>query len=143
MIKLPLVFLVPLIFSADIHAEDKAQIGSSTNQVSAHILDIHKGYPAEGVTVDLYKSMDAMHTNWEKVETHQTNSNGYIGNFLPKMNRDGVYKLVFHTGDYQKKQGVLSMYPYIEVAINVRGSKHYHIPLLLSGNGFSPMVLTR
>ena len=147
--KWSLLLSLSLFFSTYIQAENKVQTKSiqqsQTYQISAHVLDIHRGFPAENIIVDLYKSMNDMHTSWTKLDTKRTNINGYIGNFLPKTNKssDGVYKFVFHSGDYQYRQGVVSMYPYIEVAFKIENNKHYHIPLLLSGNGFSPMVLTR
>jgi 5-hydroxyisourate hydrolase len=50
----------------------------------------------------------------------------------------GVYRLIFETGDYFRRQDVVSMYPEVSIAFRVQEEEaSYHIPLLLAPNGFT------
>ena len=50
----------------------------------------------------------------------------------------GVYRLVFDTASYFDGLGVDGLYPVVEVTFQVRdGESHFHIPLLLSANGYT------
>lgn len=109
-------------------------------QLTSHVLDINSGIPAANVKIELKKwQADG---SWKLLDTKYTNDNGRIPNFLPKTNgndnaNDGTYKLVFHTADYYGKLNVPTFYPYVEVAFNIKGGKHYHVPITLSPFGYS------
>ena len=50
----------------------------------------------------------------------------------------GVYRLIFDTGNYFARQKIDALYPVVEVTFQVReGESHFHIPLLLSPNGYT------
>jgi 5-hydroxyisourate hydrolase len=50
----------------------------------------------------------------------------------------GCYRLVFNTDAYFATQKVPSLYPVVEITFDVRsGESHFHIPLLLSPNGYT------
>ena len=50
----------------------------------------------------------------------------------------GVYRLVFDTASYFDGLRGDSLYPVVEVTFQVRdGESHFHIPLLLSANGYT------
>ncbi len=52
--------------------------------------------------------------------------------------RLGFYRLVFDTHSYFAEKKVASLYPVVEVTFQVRdGESHFHIPLLLSPNGYT------
>lgn len=108
---------------------------NATYQLSTHILDINRGVPASGVTIELYSQQKG---EWVKIDEGRTDSNGRIGNFLPYTEaNDGIYKLKFLVAPYFEVQQLSSIYPYVEVVFRVTGNGHYHIPLTLSANGYS------
>jgi 5-hydroxyisourate hydrolase len=46
--------------------------------------------------------------------------------------------LLFDTGSYHATQNIEAFYPVIEINFQVRtGESHFHIPLLLSPNGYT------
>jgi len=49
----------------------------------------------------------------------------------------GVYRLVFDTGAYLRSQHRASIYPEVAVTFTCAGDAHYHLPLLLSDNGYT------
>lgn len=108
-------------------------------QLSTHILDINKGLPASNVEIILYK-YNTKENNWLELAKNKTDKNGRINNFLPlqeKENNMGRYKLKFEVDSYYKSQSVQSIYPYIEIIFDIQDNNHYHIPLAISGNGYS------
>ncbi|MEO6894256.1 MAG: hydroxyisourate hydrolase, partial [Ginsengibacter sp.] len=77
-------------------------VSAQTNsyQLSTHILDIGKGLPAPGVTVELEK-LNEQNNSWSLVDSKITDTSGRIGNFLKKdKNNEGIYKLVFKVAPY-------------------------------------------
>lgn len=109
-------------------------------QLTSHVLDINSGIPAANVKIELKKWQAG--GSWKLLDTKYTNDNGRIPDFLPKTDgndnaNDGTYKLVFHTADYYGKLNVPTFYPYVEVAFNIKGGKHYHVPITLSPFGYS------
>lgn len=114
-----------------------AQTPKESFQLSTHILDVQKGSPASGVVIVLYKQ-NSSDDSWIKIDEGITDRNGRIADFLShKNNNEGIYKLRFETASYFKKQNETSIYPFIEVVFQIRGSGHYHIPLTVSANGYS------
>ena len=109
---------------------------SENYQLSTHILDVNLGRPASGVPIVLFRLAEDGIT-WNKVDAGITDQNGRIGNFLPaNRTNDGIYKLKFETRDYFRKQNRESIYPFVEVVFEIRGSNHYHIPITMSANGY-------
>ncbi len=50
----------------------------------------------------------------------------------------GVYRLGFETATYFAARKVDGLYPLVEITFQVReGEEHFHIPLLLSPNGYT------
>ena len=75
---------------------------------------------------------------WSAVAEKVTDSNGRISDFLSAESaNEGIYKLTFLTAAYFKKQKIESFYPFIEVVFEIKGSKHYHVPITLSAYGYS------
>jgi 5-hydroxyisourate hydrolase len=51
---------------------------------------------------------------------------------------EGLYRLVFDTGSYYAAQSVSGLYPVVEITFQIRkGEFQFHIPLLLSPNGYT------
>ena len=106
-------------------------------QLSSHILDISKGAPAVDVPIRLEK-MDPAGKSWLVVDQKITDKNGRVGDFLPEgKSNTGIYKLVFLTSDYFKKQQVESFYPFVEIVFEINDNSHYHVPITLSAFGYS------
>ncbi len=104
--------------------------------ISTHILDTALGRPAAGVPVSLTRHEAG---SWVKLAHETTDSDGRCKNLLGNTNLTPcVYRIRFETGAYFERIGVEGLYPYVEVAFHVHaGQRHYHIPLLLTANGYS------
>jgi 5-hydroxyisourate hydrolase len=51
---------------------------------------------------------------------------------------EGLYRLVFDTATYYGAQNVSGLYPVVEITFEVRkGESQFHVPLLLSPNGYT------
>lgn len=109
----------------------------SNYQLSSHILDISKGIPAVGVTIRLEK-YNENNKSWVLIEEKITDKNGRISDFLNAESVNlGIYKFVYLTNDYFKKNNMESFYPFIEVVFQIKDDKHYHVPITLSAFGYS------
>jgi 5-hydroxyisourate hydrolase len=105
--------------------------------ISTHILDTECGRPAEGVPVSLARQ-EGM--EWRVVHSDKTDADGRCRQLLPPgvVLEIGLYRVRFDTAVYYEAQRVAGLYPYVEIAFEVRDSEQqYHIPLLLTANGFT------
>jgi 5-hydroxyisourate hydrolase len=107
-------------------------------RISTHILDIVLGKPAGNVPVQLEKQDAA--GDWRLVNSAATDLNGRC----PQLLQEGedlsaaVYRLIFDTGSYYRPQRIEALYPGVEITFQAReGETHFHIPLLLSPNGYT------
>ena len=107
------------------------------NRISTHILDVNRGKPAIDVPVQLEKREAPGH--WRPLHSERTDQDGRCTQMLPAEElAPGIYRLVFDTASYFDSLGVQSLYPVVEVTFHVlEGESHFHIPLLLSANGFT------
>ena len=104
-------------------------------RISTHVLDIAKGAPAAGITVELH-SADAL------IHSCSTNCDGRTDAPLLASDRipAGPYDIVFHVGDYLRAErpGEKPFYDRIAIRFVVSdGTGHYHVPLLLAAHGYS------
>ena len=105
--------------------------------ISTHILDTACGRPAESVPVSLARQEGA---TWRVLHSDKTDADGRCRQLLPAgaTLELGLYRVRFETASYYQAQRVAGLYPYVEIAFVVRDSQqHYHIPLLLTANGFT------
>lgn len=112
---------------------------NSPYQLSAHILDINLGKPANDVKIALFKQQpDA---SWQLVAERITDANGRVKDFLPLTagtDNRGIYKIRYYTKPYFEAQGTSTFYPYIEVVFEVSDAQaHYYVPITLSPFGYS------
>jgi 5-hydroxyisourate hydrolase len=108
------------------------------NRISTHILDLVSGKPATAVPVRLEKQTSA--GDWRLLTSSGTDDSGRCPQLLPEGEdlSAGVYRLIFDTGTYFARQKIDALYPVVEVTFQAReGESHFHIPLLLSPNGYS------
>jgi 5-hydroxyisourate hydrolase len=126
------LFTVALILFTSIIFAQKANY-----QLSSHILDVSKGVPVSGVNIKLEKYNEQNKT-WNLVDEKITDANGRITDFLNSDKSNiGIYKLIYFTNDYFKKNNVESFYPFIEVVFQIKDQNHYHVPITLSAFGYA------
>ena len=108
------------------------------NGISTHILDIAVGKPAKDVSVRLEKQNTS--ADWRLLTSARTDQDGRCAQLLPEGEdlSAGIYRLSFDTGSYYALQKIDALYPVVEVTFLARdGESHFHIPLLLSPNGYT------
>jgi len=106
-------------------------------KVSTHVLDVNRGKPASDLPVRLERQAES--GDWQPLQSARTDQDGRCGQMLPDGELiAGVYRLVFDTASYFDTQKIDGLYPEVEVTFNVReGESQFHIPLLLSANGYT------
>jgi len=108
------------------------------NVISTHVLDTARGKPASGIPVRLQRESGG--GNWQLIGSGQTNEDGRCAQLLPEPAAlsAGTYRLVFDTAKYFALNKIDGLYPLVEIAFSVRdGESHFHVPLLLSPNGYT------
>jgi 5-hydroxyisourate hydrolase len=106
--------------------------------ISTHILDLVHGRPAAAVPVRLEKQNGS--GTWLLLASSQTDQDGRCAQLLPQDDNlsAGVYRLSFETGNYFAQLKSPTLYPVVEVTFQAQeGESHFHIPLLLSPNGYT------
>ncbi|MBC7794943.1 MAG: hydroxyisourate hydrolase [Clostridia bacterium] len=100
--------------------------------ISTHILDVARGKPAVGVPVRLYDRADIV------IGEGTTDTDGRVKGLLVEGLKAGRYRVHFETSAYFATQGIAGLYPYVDIVFTAApGEAHYHIPLLLTANGYS------
>lgn len=102
-------------------------------RISTHVLDIAKGRPAAGVTIELFFGLVPR-------GRAQTNSDGRTDQPLVDTAtlEPGGYDLVFHVGNYLRSNDEEAFFERITVSFVVNdGAANYHVPLLLAPHGYS------
>lgn len=105
--------------------------------ISTHILDTAAGRPAAGVAVELDRDVDG---EWQTLNAVATDGDGRVRELLPEgcSLEPGAYCIRFATSVYYEREGLRGLYPLVEITFTVREDEpHYHIPLLLTANGYS------
>lgn len=104
--------------------------------ITTHILDTHLGKPASAVSVALYRLEGS---DYQKIASGETNEDGRITDWMSETQRkSGTYRVVFEIQAYFDRQDIRCLYPSITIDFNLdHEDEHYHIPLLVSANGYS------
>lgn len=105
--------------------------------LSTHVLDTAMGKPAHGVDITLERQSG---NDWSRVGGGVTNDDGRVKDLLAagESMTAGVYRLRFAVESYFQSTERESFYPYADVVFRIAdGEEHYHVPLLISGWGFS------
>lgn len=114
-----------------------------SGRLTTHVLDLSRGVPATGITVELWKHVDG--TSKLLCEAI-TNSDGRLD--APLLQGDemaaGCYELLFRVGDYYRGVAEISesTVPFFLEQIPIRfhignAQEHYHVPLLVAPGGYS------
>ncbi|MBK0098872.1 hydroxyisourate hydrolase [Erwinia sp. S63] len=107
------------------------------NPLSVHVLNLQTGVPTAGIEVELDRKQGE---EWIRLSQGTTDGQGRITALYPSDQKaqTGVYRVIFKTGDFYKKNAQPTFFPEIPVMFSVTSTdQHYHIPLLLSQYGYS------
>ena len=105
--------------------------------ISTHILDTALGRPAADVPVTLAFMANG---SWSLINEAVTDADGRCKHLLPPTQtlQTGIYRVHFETATYFKRSRLEGLYPYVEIVFTVSDKEqHYHIPLLLTANGYT------
>jgi 5-hydroxyisourate hydrolase len=101
--------------------------------ITTHVLDVVLGKPGSGIRVTLDRRENE---GWARLNESLTDSDGRCRSLAPDA-EPGTYRLNFATGQYLADRGRSTIYPEISIAFVFGGEAHYHLPLLLSDNGYT------
>jgi len=105
--------------------------------ISTHVLDTATGRPAVGMGVELELDQDG---EWLTLNAAHTDADGRVRFLLPEgeIMVPGVYCARFATASWFSAHGIKGLYPIVEITFTVEaGQAHYHVPLLLTANGYT------
>jgi 5-hydroxyisourate hydrolase len=105
--------------------------------ISTHILDTALGRPAADVPVSLAQWQGS---EWSLLNSTTTDADGRAKHLLPaeKALEAGLYRARFETAAYYEAQGLVGLYPYVDIVFEVKSAdQHYHVPLLLAANSYT------
>jgi 5-hydroxyisourate hydrolase len=104
--------------------------------LSTHILDTHLGRPAADVRLLLAELRDGI---WTELAGGTTDADGRCKTLLGDHPLEATtYELTFMTEPYFQAKKIVSLYPYVKITFTVTDpTQHYHIPLLLTANGYT------
>jgi 5-hydroxyisourate hydrolase len=104
------------------------------SSLSTHVLDTSLGLPAAGVPVTVEQEANG---EWHAIASHTTDNDGRVKQLAASLGA-GTYRISFATQVYFEAQNIAGLYPRVQITFLVRDqAAHYHIPLLLSANGYS------
>lgn len=103
--------------------------------ITTHVLDTARGKPAAGLPVKL-----ELHdgSQWTTIGQGVTNQDGRVADLLAPGSkvRQGTYRITFDLQGYYV--GQKTFYPFASIVFEVDDSNgNYHVPLLISGYGYS------
>ena len=102
------------------------------NALTTHVLDVSRGCPARGMTIELWSTEPS-----RKIKSVKTNDDGRVD--APLLSGSemfaGTYELIFCVGDYFGEKKFLDRIP-VRFSIADAGAK-YHVPLLVSPWSYS------
>ena len=105
-------------------------------RLSTHILDTALGLPAADVSISLSKLEGA---EWREIGKGATDADGRCKTLLGNgALESATYRLRFATSEYFAVKQLVGLYPFVDIVFTVTDpEQHYHIPLLLTANGYS------
>jgi 2-oxo-4-hydroxy-4-carboxy-5-ureidoimidazoline decarboxylase len=124
------------IMQLRLHKWLNAREDRGTMSISTHILDTATGTPAAEVPLSLARWQN---NDWELLQAAATDADGRCRQLLADERFEpGIYRVRFDTAAYYEAKGLEGLYPYVDVVFEVRpGQAQYHIPLLLTANGYT------
>lgn len=121
--------------------------------ITTHVLDMVLGKPAAGISVRLERlegggwieaekgqvpaeRVEDAPGEWTEQARSVTDADGRCRDLAADAS-PGVYRLIFETATYLARHGRTSIYPHISITFSCGRDSHYHLPLLLSDNGYT------
>ena len=107
-------------------------------RLTPHVVDIARGRPAAGVTLELARLDE--NGGRRVLKTVRTNDDGRTGEPLLQEERfeSGVYEITFYVGEYFGEGSDPPFLDRVPVRFGISDSNaHYHIPLLASPWSYS------
>lgn len=100
--------------------------------ITTHILDLHRGQPAAGVSVELY-------CGGEAIATAETDGDGRIAHWNNSFElAPEQWTLVFKLQSWFRQQERDCFFPRATLDFTISDcERHYHIPLLLNEYGYT------
>lgn len=104
--------------------------------LSTHILDTALGRPAAGVSLELAKLERNV---WAEIGVGVSDDDGRCRTLLGQHSLEAAtYRIRFATAQYFAAQNFAGLYPFVDIVFTIPDpAQHYHIPLLLSPNGYT------
>lgn len=103
--------------------------------ITTHVLDTSIGKPAANIPVVLEFNDGGV---WKKIGEGSTDKDGRAKELMAGKNLSkGSHRITFELKKYFSDQNRKSFYPHVTIYFDVDSIEHYHVPLLLSGFGFS------
>lgn len=104
--------------------------------LSTHILDTALGRPAAGVDLELAQLRGR---DWADIGEGMTDADGRCRTLLGSRPLEAsTYRIRFATSAYFAAQRLTCLYPYVDIVFTITNpNQHYHIPLLLTANGYT------
>ncbi|XP_043937968.1 cadherin-1-like [Protopterus annectens] len=114
-------------------------------ELTAYAQDKDSGTPASNLSITVYRSHDRTTQKWNLKGKGVTDSTGHnYGLLTPGIYSAGIYKMRFETGEYWRRQGRTTLYPFIEIAFLVtEQAQKIHIPLLFNATSYSTYEATK
>ena len=112
-----------------------------TSPLTTHVLDTHRGRPAEGVAVLLERRGRTRQPEgpaevelWDRLAEGRTDADGRVVDLLAGGDlQAGLYRLTFRLQSYFERTGRAHFFPEAVLTFRIeRPGEHYHVPLLLS-----------
>lgn len=110
-------------------------MSEARSPITTHVLDTARGKPAAGLPVTLEFHHDGQ---WKQLGKGATNQDGRCPDLLPAGSSigRGTYRITFDLQGYYT--GQKTFYPFASIVFEVDNpNQHYHVPLLISGYGYS------
>ena len=106
------------------------------SQLTTHVEDTSLNAPGKNMTIRLKHFVN---NSWCTLAQGVTNIDGKIEDLLPsgKNVLPGNYKMVFETGNYYRANNIAGFYPEVEIFFTVPDVAQYHIPLVITRDGYS------
>lgn len=115
---------------------DAAHAQAPQGRITAHILDLYSGTPANGIKVELFKEEGS---SYALLKSAITNADGRPPEgpmVTPGNLKAGKYRVVLHVGDYYKKIGAkvpAGYYTRLSIDFDVYdASQPHHVPFQIS-----------
>lgn len=108
------------------------------SHITTHVLDLMAGRPGAGIPVVLERKT---HTaGWQVLGEGITDIDGRVNDLLSPTEAflTGHYRLIFDTAAYFSMRNAGGFFPQVTISFVVKDAlQHYHVPVLLSPNGYT------